>query len=190
MKIVLSIAVAFLLIGCSSEESVSNDTKSVAKSTEKSTEILKEKPQKLKKSETLNIESPHDVQSPDSRVNEESKAVEKDVKQVSKKVVETSVQKSKAVVSKVEKTAVVAVSSVDGAKLFTKCSSCHGQNAEKKALNKSQVIKGWSTHKITTALKGYKTGSYGGAMKGVMKAQVANLSDSEIKALATYISSL
>jgi cytochrome c553 len=40
---------------------------------------------------------------------------------------------------------------------------------------------------IVAALKGYKDGSYGGAMKGVMKGQVANLSDADIEAIATQI---
>lgn len=76
----------------------------------------------------------------------------------------------------------------DGASLYKACASCHGASAEKAALGKSQIIKGWEATKIETALKGYKDGSYGGAMKGVMKGQVARLSDDDIKALADYIS--
>lgn len=71
---------------------------------------------------------------------------------------------------------------------FATCAGCHGQHAEKKALGKSAVIKGWSVDKITAALKGYKDGSYGGQMKGVMKGQAARLSDTDIKELATIIS--
>jgi len=78
----------------------------------------------------------------------------------------------------------------DGATLFKTCATCHGANAEKHALNKSQVIKGWDAAKIEKALNGYKDGSYGGAMKGVMKGQVARLSDADIKALAGYISAM
>ncbi len=37
---------------------------------------------------------------------------------------------------------------------------------------------------IVKALKGYKDGSYGGAMKGVMKGQVAKLSDKDIEEIA------
>nr|WP_297439987.1 c-type cytochrome [Sulfurimonas sp.] len=80
--------------------------------------------------------------------------------------------------------------SVDGALVFKKCVACHGANAEKKALNKSQVIQGWNTQKIIAALHGYKDGTYGGAMKGVMKSQVSNLSDDEITAVAEHISKL
>jgi len=77
-----------------------------------------------------------------------------------------------------------------GADLFKVCSSCHGQHAEKKALNKSKVIQGWSEVQVTTALNGYKDGSYGGSMKGLMKSQVTKLSDEDISALAKHISGL
>ena len=71
---------------------------------------------------------------------------------------------------------------------FAPCAGCHGASGEKKALGKSQVIKGWDVAKTTAALKGYKDGSYGGAMKGVMKGQVARLSDADIADLAGQIS--
>jgi len=78
----------------------------------------------------------------------------------------------------------------DGAALFKKCVSCHGASAEKAALGKSQVIKGWDAAKTVEALKGYKAGTYGGPMKTVMKGQVAALSDADIDALAAYIAGL
>jgi len=80
---------------------------------------------------------------------------------------------------------------VDGAVLYAKkCASCHGQKGEKKALNKSQVIAGWENSKVEEALKGYKEGTYGGAMKALMQGQVKTLSDEEVSALAHYIGSL
>lgn len=78
----------------------------------------------------------------------------------------------------------------DGAALYKKCASCHGAHAEKKALGKSQIIAGWDTAKTVEALKGYKAGTYGAAMKGVMKGQVAALSDADIDALAAHIHGL
>jgi len=78
----------------------------------------------------------------------------------------------------------------DGETLFKTCSACHGVKAEKAALNKSQVIAGWDVAKITAALHGYKDGTYGGPLKGTMIAQVKNLSDDDVKALAGYISTL
>lgn len=77
-----------------------------------------------------------------------------------------------------------------GKGLYLKCAGCHGTNGEKPALGKSQVIKGWTSQQVVDALKGYKDDSYGGVMKGVMKAQVAALSDEDINALGSYISTL
>ena len=70
---------------------------------------------------------------------------------------------------------------------YAACAGCHGQNGEKKALGKSAIIAGWDEAKVVAALKGYKDGSYGGAMKGVMKGQVARLSDADIAALSKQI---
>lgn len=67
------------------------------------------------------------------------------------------------------------------------CAGCHGANFEKAALGKSKIVKDMAKADIITALKGYKDGSYGGAMKGVMKGQAANLSDADIEAIATQI---
>ncbi len=121
-------------------------------------------------------------------------------KVATKSVVETPIIEQKPIAKPVEKAAPVeekkmvsaapVVAKVDGAKLFTVCSSCHGAHAEKHALGKSQVIQGWAASKITTALKGYQNGTYGGAMKAVMKGQASKLSDADIQALAEYISKL
>lgn len=76
----------------------------------------------------------------------------------------------------------------DGAAIYkAQCASCHGATGEKKALNKSQVINTFSKAEIVTALKGYKDGSYGGAMKALMKGQAAKLSDADIDAVAEAI---
>ena len=67
------------------------------------------------------------------------------------------------------------------------CAGCHGANFEKSALGKSKIVKDLSQAEIETALKGYKDGSYGGAMKGVMKGQVAKLDDKAIAEIAASI---
>ena len=89
-------------------------------------------------------------------------------------------------VAPVKETKAVSVS--DGSALFAKCAGCHGVNAEKSALGKSKVIAGWEASKVTDALHGYKDGTYGGAMKGLMKGQVMPLSDADIKAVSEFIS--
>ena len=67
------------------------------------------------------------------------------------------------------------------------CKGCHGQQWEKVAMGKAKVVKDMSTTQIIKALKGYKNGSYGGAMKGLMNAQVKNLSISDIEEMAANI---
>jgi cytochrome c len=57
----------------------------------------------------------------------------------------------------------------------------------KKALGKSKVISEMSKADIAAALHGYKDGTYGGPMKGLMKGQVAKLSDADITAIAEKI---
>ena len=70
---------------------------------------------------------------------------------------------------------------------YQKCVGCHGANGEKVALGKSKVIKDMTKAEIITAMKGYKDGSYGGPMKGLMKGQAASLSDADIEAIANQI---
>lgn len=78
----------------------------------------------------------------------------------------------------------------EGAGLFKSCAGCHGANGEKAALGKSEIITGWEASKTVAALKGYKDGSYGKSMKGVMKGQVVRLDDAKIDAIAKYIETL
>jgi len=67
------------------------------------------------------------------------------------------------------------------------CKGCHGANWEKKALGKSKIVSDMTHADIATALKGYKDGSYGGTMKGVMKGQVAKYSDADLDAFAQTV---
>ncbi|XPV70235.1 MAG: c-type cytochrome [Halarcobacter sp.] len=70
---------------------------------------------------------------------------------------------------------------------YAKCVACHGANGEKVAMGKSKIIKDMTKAEIITAMKGYKDGSYGGALKGLMKGQVSGLSDADIEAIANKI---
>jgi len=173
MKIVLSALVALLLIGCSDNKSTSQ--KSAQVKTPAKTEVVQE---------AVVVEESATPKEEKVVIAKETVSSEK----AQEKVVEEVVPVAKKTVEEVKVEPVVAT--VDGAKLFTACSSCHGAKAEKKALGKSQVIAGWDSAKIVNALKGYKEGAYGGAMKGIMKGQALKLNDAEMKALADYISKL
>lgn len=79
----------------------------------------------------------------------------------------------------------------DGAAVYAKCAGCHGANGEKSALNKSAVITGQAAATTVEQLTAYKAGTlnkYG--MGGLMKGQVAALSDADIQAVADYIAGL
>jgi len=69
------------------------------------------------------------------------------------------------------------------------CAGCHGGDWSKKALGKSKVVANMTTKDIVDSIIGYKNGSYGGSMKGVMKSQVAKYSDEELKLVAESIKS-
>ena len=77
----------------------------------------------------------------------------------------------------------VAMAGVNGAA----CAACHGKNFEKHAMGKSAIVKDLTHAEIAKRLKGYKAGTYGGPMKGVMKGQVARYSDADLEAFAQTI---
>ncbi|MDA3946573.1 MAG: c-type cytochrome [Helicobacteraceae bacterium] len=79
------------------------------------------------------------------------------------------------------------LAAADGATLYKKCASCHGSAGEKHALNKSKIINELSKDEIITALKGYKDGTYGGAMKALMKGQIATYDNTQIETVAAFI---
>ena len=61
------------------------------------------------------------------------------------------------------------------------CKGCHGQNWEKAALGKSKIVKDMTKAEVSAALVGYKNGTYGGPMKGVMVGQVAKYSEADLQ---------
>ncbi len=70
------------------------------------------------------------------------------------------------------------------------CSRCHGEQGQNKAYGVSQVISGMSQAEIEQALRGYRSGTYGGVFKSVMREQAGSLSEQEIPALARHVSAL
>jgi len=74
--------------------------------------------------------------------------------------------------------------------LYQRCAACHGNHAEKSALNQSAVIGEWDSKRIAASILGYQEGTYGGAMKTLMQNQVKNLSPVQVQALSEYIANL
>lgn len=211
-KILLSTVVAIaLLTGCGEDKKAPEAKAVEAVKVEEVKKVETLKAEEVKTPEAKLVEQvKSSTTEVASKIAEESKKVAaigtEAVKSVSEKVAVTTEEVTKEVVEKATETKdkieqsisnIVATKTetkdsgdlaAKGRGLYLKCAGCHGANAEKAALGKSQVIKGWTSDKIVMALKGYKDESYGGVMKGVMKGQVANLSDEEINALGAYIS--
>ena len=79
---------------------------------------------------------------------------------------------------------------VSPAILFQKCAACHGNHAEKSALNQSAVIGEWDSKHIAATIYGYQDGTYGAAMKTLMQNQVKDLSRNQVEALSESIANL
>ncbi len=80
----------------------------------------------------------------------------------------------------------------DGAALFNKyCKQCHGAKGEKHVAGKTAQISSLPKETIVKALKDYRSGKRSQhGMGQVMKSEVLKNTDSEIEALADYITSL
>ncbi len=75
--------------------------------------------------------------------------------------------------------------------IFERCIACHGQNAEKHALGKSDILASYSSLQIKDALESYRAGTRDKhGMGALMKAQVIDFSGFEIRILSVYISEL
>lgn len=139
------------------------------------------------KKEEVKVEVKKEVQ---QKVEEPKKDIKAEVKKEEPKVVQKAPEVKKIEAVKPVQSEPKKVAAKTGKELFMKCASCHGMKAEKKALGKSKIVKDMSEQEIVDSLMGYKNGTYGGAMKGIMKGQVLSLSDQDIKTLAKYIKTL
>ncbi|MEJ2468707.1 MAG: hypothetical protein P8Y51_06500 [Campylobacterales bacterium] len=74
--------------------------------------------------------------------------------------------------------------------LFQSCAACHGNHAEKSALNQSAIIGEWDSKRIAAAIVGYQEGTYGRTMRTLMQNQVKGLSRVQVEALSEYIANL
>ncbi len=89
--------------------------------------------------------------------------------------------------AKAEEPAKASSGDIDAMSLYMPCAGCHGARGEKVALGKSKIIKDMSEADIVSSMLGYKAGTYGGPMKGIMAGQVKKLNKNQIEALAKHI---
>ena len=191
MKILFPLLVAVFLISCSDDSKTSSSKEEVLKQVNETVKVVSKKSeevvQQVQKSAEVVVE----------QVKVAVKESEQKLKQSSAEVVSAVAHKTAEIAKEVEvqvkeatKPVVAVKPAIDGSKLFAKCVGCHGSHGERKALGKSQLIQAWSEEKTLAALHGYKDGTYGSSMKGVMKSQISSFSESELQAIAKHISSL
>jgi cytochrome c553 len=194
MKIALLAVLAFMLIGCGEEsktqthEAQTHETQKVTTHEVKAQavkEVVEKVAPKKEAKESITKTVEHTTEAVKSVATEAVESATKTVTESATKAVESATKAVEPV-----KKAVAEATSADGKTIFKACIGCHGVSAEKPALGKSKVIKGWDAAKVEEALNGYKNGTYGGAMKALMKGQASKLSDNDIKAVAEYISKL
>jgi len=169
MKNIILIVTLLIFAGCSSDDTKDKKQK------------IKEVVQKKVKQEPKKVIEKKEVVSKKEPIVEVTKKEIQKVKEVKKVIVK---EEPKEEVKKVTK------ASKSGKEIFQACTACHGAKADKPALGKSQIIKGWEVSRLKDALNGYKNGTYGGAMKALMIGQVGFLSDEEVQSVSEYISKL
>lgn len=168
VRVILFMVVTLFMVGCGNDKQQDEKTETVSKQ-----EVKEEVKAVVAEVKAEAAEAKAEVKSVVSEAKEDAKAIVKGKKAAVEEVI-----------------AAVKAPAVDAASIYKVCAGCHGVDASKSALNKSQIIKGWDAKKIADALHGYKNGTYGGTMKGLMGAQVSKLGDAEIEALSIYISKL
>jgi cytochrome c553 len=205
---IYSLVLAAFLVGCgdSAKEAASTVTEKAKESTSHAVEATKEAAKSAAAGAVEAVKEGKDMATAakDAVKETASKAVEatkeaasnavEATKETASKAVEATKEAASSAVESAKEAGSAAVAAAtggaDGAAIYKKCAACHGAKAEKKALGASKVIGGWDAAKVEEALHGYKNGTYGGNMKGVMKGQVASMSDADIKAVSEYISTL
>lgn len=88
--------------------------------------------------------------------------------------------------------AVAAFAFADAPAAYATCKACHGAKGEINITTKSasHVPANLTKAEIEKALHGYKDGTYGGPMKGVMAGQVKNLTEADIKDISAQIAAI
>ena len=71
---------------------------------------------------------------------------------------------------------------------YAKCKGCHGPTGKTKAMGKAAVLAGQDKATLVASLKAYKAGTRNETgMGGLMKGQVAGMSDADMEAIAEYL---
>ncbi|WP_457594354.1 c-type cytochrome [Hydrogenimonas sp.] len=192
--VMISAAVAALLLlgGCETKENRSPQHETSAVQAEGAESGAKTaEPQRVEEKGSAQSTEEKSAAPEESVTQQVSEAAEA-VQQKSAEIAESVKEKAEAVTEAVSDAVTKAEGSGDEAEALykSKCAGCHGAKGEKHALGKSEVLAGQKRELLVQKIRGYKEGTFGGAMKSIMKSQVASLDDAQIEALAGYIATL
>jgi len=188
------VAAAMLFVGCGdkSKEAVEEAGKSISTATDKAVAATKEAASKsADAAKEVADEAADKVKEAGASISEATDKAVEATKEAASDATD-KVKESAAAATATAATAVAgAATNVAGAAAFAKCAGCHGADGKTKALGKSQVIAGQSKEELITKINGYKAGTLNTAGMGtLMKGQVGSMSDTDIDAVAGYISTL
>jgi cytochrome c553 len=193
-----AIAAALMLSACSEQtkEDVKQAAQSVAKDTATQVETVKAKSseamEEAKRQASEALESAKEraregKEAVQAKSSEAAAAVEKKAGELKERLAPAQAEAPHSASPAAQTVAPVK----DGKALYGKCAGCHGVDGKTKALGKAPVIAGQKAEVLKKLLEEYKAGernAYG--MGTLMQGQVAGLSESELAALADYISKL
>jgi len=181
----LSLVAASVLFTACGEES----KKAVAEATAKTTEVAKETTKDVKKvatdlAELTRVKAVELAKATKEKAAEAAKQAEVAANALTKKASEAT-EKVK------DKVSEVTSDTGAGKAAYAKCAGCHGKDGKTKALGKSEILAGQSASDIEKKISEYKAGKRNVADMGtLMNGQVASMSNSNIKAVSAYISTL
>jgi len=181
----LSVVVAAMLFTGCGEKSKESATDAAAKAVESTKEAASHAVDATKEVAEKAVETIEKAvsETADKAVEATKEAASEAVDSTKESVVEAAVTATAAVADTAK--------NVAGAAAYAKCKGCHGADAKTKALGKSPEIAGQTKEDLVTKLNGYKAGTINVAGMGtLMKGQVALMSDADIDAVSTYISTL
>ena len=189
---ILALAIVAALTGCSGGDDAATggaEKSMVEKAAEGAKDVAGKAVDSAKDAATAVVEGTKDAASAAADATKEAAgaAVDK-AKEVAGDAAASVKEAASGAVDSAKGAVAAATGGADGAKLYAACAGCHGPRGDMKALNVSSLLAGQSKEDIAKKIHGYKDGSYGGPMKGVMATQVTKLSDADIEALADYIS--
>lgn len=189
---ILALAIVAALTGCSGGDDAATggaEKSMVEKAAEGAKDVAGKAVDSAKDAATAVVEGTKDAASAAADATKEAAgaAVDK-AKEVAGDAAASVKEAASGAVDSAKGAVAAATGGADGAKLYSACMGCHGPKGDMKALNVAPLLAGQSKEDIAKKIHGYKDGSYGGPMKGVMATQVTKLSDADIEALADYIS--